>query len=175
MSVRYTQVFPKEDINEYTMIEACAGLYDQSYFKFRNFYYRYDYEADLFVISKARYATEIEVKISLADWKADLVKKKHQSHKELKHFYYAVPEALADKAPVGIDERYGLIVVNQKDNEERMRAKIVKSAHALGGSKVGKYTICKAFVSVYYRQFKLIEANRFLRRELAQLKMHLPT
>jgi len=150
--------WPQVELNEQTMIEACARLYDVSYYKFRNFYYLHNFEADLFLISKARYATEIEIKVSLADWKADLLKKKHQNHKYLKHFYYAVPEILADKAPDGIDERYGLITIKQ-GNEDRLRATIVKHPQNLGGVKVPTSIVVRAFKSCYYKQHEVFRRN----------------
>jgi hypothetical protein len=56
-----------------------------------------NYEADLLIISKAKYATEIEVKISMADWKRDRDKTKHKwsADPRIKYQYYACPYELA--------------------------------------------------------------------------------
>jgi hypothetical protein len=166
----------QEPIDEQTMIHACAQRYDVSYFKFRNFFYRHDHEADLFVISKARYATEIEVKISASDWRADLSKAKHASHRFIKFFYYAVPEELAEKAPDGIDPRYGLLVCKY-GNDGILKSWMKKEAIALPCEKVTKRMICKAFMSSYYRNFTLQSSirslaadNRHLRSRLSELE-----
>lgn len=164
-------VFPKEDVNELTMISACSHLFPSpQYYKFPNFYYRYEYEADLFVFSKARYASEIEVKISLFDWKADLKKKKHADLKYIKHFYYAVPTDLIDKIPDGIDVRYGLIEVYQGNQDSILRARFIKRADNLGATKIPKNIIIKAFRSMYWRNFKLQSNFRHIMNELSQLR-----
>ena len=53
------------------------------------------HECDLLAISVAGYATEIEIKISRADLRADV--KKHHDHKsqKIKFLYFAVPSELA--------------------------------------------------------------------------------
>lgn len=55
------------------------------------------YEIDLLVVSPAKYCTEVEIKISASDIKADIKKdvKAHKSNK-VKYFYYAVPHYLVD-------------------------------------------------------------------------------
>lgn len=56
-----------------------------------------NHEADMLVMSKAGYLTEIEIKRSLSDLKADFKKKHDHSHKLIKKFYYAVPESLLEE------------------------------------------------------------------------------
>jgi hypothetical protein len=59
------------------------------------------WEADLLVLSPSGYLTEVEIKVSLSDWKADFSKKKFGVHQDwaqaamIKQFYYAAPKALA--------------------------------------------------------------------------------
>lgn len=53
-----------------------------------------DHEADLLIMSKSGYLTEIEIKRSLSDLKADFKKKHDHSDDRIKYFYYAVPEKL---------------------------------------------------------------------------------
>lgn len=56
-----------------------------------------NHEADLLVMSKARYLTEIEIKRTWADFMADF-KKKHTHHdRKLSHFYYAVPLSIGER------------------------------------------------------------------------------
>jgi hypothetical protein len=64
------------------------------------------WEADLLVCSKAGFLTEVEVKISAADWKNDRLKDKWKPNvygerksgwSKLKNFYYAAPLELAER------------------------------------------------------------------------------
>ena len=84
------------------------------------------FEADLLVLTKSRYATAIEIKVTKSDLKADL-KKSHIKEIEgvyntltpnmkrwyspLKHFYYAVPENLMQDALNQIPPFCGLFIV----------------------------------------------------------------
>jgi hypothetical protein len=59
-----------------------------------------NYEADMLVVTKSRYCTEIEVKISMADWKKDFEKRKHKRglrDDRIKYQYYAAPTKLAER------------------------------------------------------------------------------
>lgn len=168
--IRTTITDFKEDVHEGSMIAACRQLYDAGYFKFDNFYYCYEYEADLFVVSKARYATEIEVKCSVADWKNDLRKQKHgRLSKYIKHFYFAVPSHLIDKQPEGFDERYGLIEIYH-DKEGRLRPRIIKAAGVLNTLKLHPNIYCKAFKSTYYRYGDLAQNSRNIQRDYHDLQ-----
>lgn len=55
-----------------------------------------DHEADMLVMSKAGYVTELEIKRSLADLKADFKKKHGHSSGIIHKLYYVVPESLKD-------------------------------------------------------------------------------
>lgn len=57
-----------------------------------------DYEADFVVISKSGYMTEVEIKRSLADFKADFNKSHTHNAEQVYYFYYCVPEKIYDKA-----------------------------------------------------------------------------
>ena len=52
------------------------------------------YEADLVVITKAGYMTEIEIKRSWTDFLADFKKRDYHSDARISRFYYAVPECM---------------------------------------------------------------------------------
>jgi len=56
-----------------------------------------NHEADLLIVSKAGYLTEVEIKRTWADFKADFKKKHTHYDSKLSHFYYAVPEKIAQK------------------------------------------------------------------------------
>lgn len=156
-------------LDEYQMINACAGRFSSADYRFCNFYYRRDHEADLFIISKARYATEIEVKLSLADWRADFKKSKHSTNKYIKFFYYAVPDRLVDKAPPEMDSRYGIIAVHQSEYGD-VYTRMVKPAEQMPCVKVPKGIICQAFLSSYYRNIDLRQSNSRLMNEVYRLR-----
>lgn len=52
------------------------------------------YEADLLYITPNRYCTEVEIKISIADFKADFKKKIYHNSDLVRNFYYAFPSEL---------------------------------------------------------------------------------
>lgn len=56
-----------------------------------------NHEADLLIVSKAKYLTEVEIKRTWADFKADFKKNHTHYDSKLSHFYYAVPEKIAQK------------------------------------------------------------------------------
>jgi len=76
------------------------------------------HECDLLVLSKSKYATEIEIKISKSDFKADFKKKHKHDHILIKNFYYAVPEELEEFAVDMIENNNpdaGLYVVKKSN------------------------------------------------------------
>lgn len=56
-----------------------------------------NHEADLLVMSKAKYLTEIEIKRTWADFMADFKKRHTHFDKKLSHFYYAVPLSIGER------------------------------------------------------------------------------
>ena len=83
------------------------------------------WEADLLVASKAGYLTEVEVKISKADWRADKGKTSKfnrlgQPGGRTKFFYYAAPAELARQwEEIGIPAWAGVIAVEARKAESR--------------------------------------------------------
>lgn len=73
-----------------------------------------NYEADLVCLSRSNYCTEIEIKVSKSDLKADKKKKHCHDSNLFKYLYFAVPEAMKDYALLHIPERAGLYVVKPK-------------------------------------------------------------
>lgn len=71
----------------------------------------FDHEMDLCEVSDSGYITEIEIKISRADLKADKDKAVFHTdkHNRIKYLYYAVPNMLASFALQEIPEYAGLI------------------------------------------------------------------
>lgn len=68
-------------------------------------------ECDFLSVSRAGYATEVEIKRSVGDWNADKLKEKWQSpeRRYVKFFYYAVPLKMLDAVPGWVPETAGLI------------------------------------------------------------------
>lgn len=77
-----------------------------------------DYEADLLVVTGSDWLKEIEIKISVADLKADIKKKKHKDWESprnpVKDLYYAIPfevwEKIKENPPV--PDHAGIIVIH---------------------------------------------------------------
>lgn len=57
-----------------------------------------NHEADLCIINKTGYLTEIEIKRSLKDLKADFKKKNFHDDERVYNFYYCLPISIKDKA-----------------------------------------------------------------------------
>jgi hypothetical protein len=55
-----------------------------------------DYEADMLILNRTGYLTEIEIKRSLSDLKADFGKKHKHDDKKVKEFYYCIPDTLLE-------------------------------------------------------------------------------
>lgn len=76
------------------------------------------HECDLLICSKNRYCTEIEIKVSVADFKKDF-EKRHQhrdKYNRIKYFYYAVPHYIYDKIKDLVPEHAGLIIIHEGIN-----------------------------------------------------------
>jgi hypothetical protein len=84
------------------------------------------HEVDLLIVSKNGYCTEVEIKTSISDLKADLKKKHQHKSSRIKYFYFAIPEGLQEKALPLIPERAGLIIVKQGEYDS-VRCDIIKS------------------------------------------------
>ena|ERR1035437_2822130 len=74
------------------------------------------YEADMLVVTRAKFCTEIEVKVSMADWKQDFDKRKHSMpDNRVKFQYYAAPEELANRyTELDLPVNWGVISVSDK-------------------------------------------------------------
>lgn len=72
------------------------------------------YEADLVVLSKNGYATEIEIKTSRKDLLKDKNKKEYHNSNLFKYLFFAVPESLKIVALKEIPKNAGLFLVRKK-------------------------------------------------------------
>lgn len=55
------------------------------------------YEADFLYVTKSDYLYEVEIKISIADFRADQKKNKYHDHPDIRGFYYFIPQELYSK------------------------------------------------------------------------------
>ena len=64
------------------------------------------YEADFVAMSKSGYLTEIEIKRSFSDFKADFNKRHLHNDKLVYYFYYCVPEKIVEKVKTYLTEKF---------------------------------------------------------------------
>lgn len=67
-----------------------------------------DYEADFVIMTPNGYLTEVEIKRSFEDFKADFRKDHKHDDERVYHFYYCVPESIFEKVKAYMDELYRL-------------------------------------------------------------------
>jgi len=100
-----------------------------------------DWEADLIVLTKSGHLKEIEIKVSMTDWKNDELKAKFMRHPNgsgkkdwqyIREFWYAVPEGLADRhGEVWTPDGSGIIAVGADG-----KTKVIRPAKPNRDSKV---------------------------------------
>lgn len=64
------------------------------------------YEADMVIVNKSGYMTEIEIKRSFEDFKADFNKKHSHNYEGAYYFYYCLPASIEDKAMIFLEQIY---------------------------------------------------------------------
>lgn len=107
--------------------------------------------ADLVFVTRARYLTEVEVKISRADWKVDAEKQKWKKNRpHVSRFFYAVPMALAENVPAWVPETAGIIGVGLSDNEVPF-AKEIRAAKRKRCTRLTHAQIAAIHERAYYR------------------------
>jgi len=92
-------------------------------------------EMDLLVVTRSGYLVEVEIKLSRADWKADLAKEKWTmpERRLVSRFYYAVPPELCPaEAPEWVPATSGILHLHPRDYVlEHRKAERVKTAPKL--------------------------------------------
>lgn len=81
-----------------------------------------NHEADIVVMSKAGYLTEVEIKRSYADFIADFRKRHHHEDDLISWYYFAVPQAIAEKCAhklqeVDSEKKWGLLCYDDEAGE----------------------------------------------------------
>ena len=91
------------------------------------------HECDVLVVTKARYAIEVEIKTSKADIVADLKKQHGHESKKLRSLLFAIPKNLEHEHCIDlIPERAGIIIVYEHDhdheNNHRLYCSVLRKA-----------------------------------------------
>lgn len=113
-----------------------------------------DHEADLVVVNKNKYLYEIEIKVSLSDWKADFKKRKwglmeqdinlfgekggYVSHTSaIKRFYYAAPRSLAVRfREIDVPSWAGVIGCQEDDGGKTPMVEILRPAKTIKSFRI---------------------------------------
>lgn len=79
---------------------------------------KFNHECDLLCVTKSNVAHEIEIKISVADLKNDLMKKHGHKSNKIKYLWFAMPEKIYDKGKENIPEQVGVIIIKEPENRK---------------------------------------------------------
>ncbi|MBI3654028.1 MAG: hypothetical protein HY231_23605 [Acidobacteria bacterium] len=120
----------------------------------------FGWEADFISLSRAMYATEYEIKISVADFKAEF-KKKPDKHNHLlnekksrpNYFYFVAPTGL-----IGVEdvpEYAGLILIAKNGLFPYNAIQVVKKARLLHKRKLSEQSLMQLAKSLCYRFWRM--------------------
>lgn len=128
--------------------------------------------ADLVLVSRAGYATEIEIKVSRGDWRNDREKLKWMAHgwtrPHVSRFFYAVPAQLVSAIPAWVPADAGILAVHDglgvhdgraADQVREHRAARRYTARRLSDQQLAQ--IERAFYYRFWRQHMEILGGRF--------------
>lgn len=111
--------------------------------------------ADLAILSRSGYITEIEIKVSLSDWNADREKDKFKTRRpHVRRFFYAVPRALAEKIPDWVPPEAGILTVHAFETGYP-HVRELRPAKALKAEKLPKDRAEALIEACYYRFWRL--------------------
>lgn len=153
-----------KDVVKALYFDNVICLTSQAYVGFRVFLN--SYESDIAIISNSGYVTEIEVKVSVSDFRNEFKQKKkkhfhlascnkkHGNISTFKHFYFAMPKEVYDKVKDEIPEYAGVYIVEYVKDErnyfndmplnyehKRYCANRIKKAPALNTEKASAKTL----------------------------------
>ena len=102
------------------------------------------YEADLLIVSAAGYLTEVEIKVTRADLRADVKKGHGHRSKLVKSLWFAGPESLTAAFLEFAPERAGVLVIREG---ERWASTVVRqpkrNAHASALTMKHQYNLAR--------------------------------
>ncbi len=112
------------------------------------------YRADYMCVNPIGYGTEIEVKVSMSDWKADLKKGKWGGMPDwVVRFIYLVPEHLG--IPDWVPEQAGIWHLYQPPGSSGLKIKVARAPKRIGKTKVPVEIMERWMVNFYYRYWNL--------------------
>jgi len=125
------------------------------------------FECDVYQVTNALYPVEFEIKISVADFRADFTGKpaKHRAldgsalnmpnkmFRRPKRFWYVMPPDIADQVIDQIPDYAGLMIALPWGSASDIRR--VKAAPSLGGEKVTKGAVARMHRNFYHRYWSL--------------------
>lgn len=105
---------PKTRLTSTEIELATARLFGwRNHIMVPNVYWGFDlrYEADLLILNKNNFISEIEIKTTLSDLKRDAGKRKHTQDPDprIKYLYFAFPQYLLEKSLPILPETVGII------------------------------------------------------------------
>lgn len=134
-----------------------AGYFDYA----QNYCFRsvfaFEWEADFVVVSKAMRLWEIEIKVSMGDWRADAEKQKWTSDnwRYISRFYYAVPaKLLKNGIPPWVPEWAGVLALQtgtKPGHTNKLYVRNERQAKNLGGERISDSQLFKLLRSTYFR------------------------
>jgi len=122
------------------------------------------HECDLLIISKSGYATEVEIKVSIADLKKDLIKRHHHIdyRNRIKNLYFAFPEKLEkhlEKYKDFIPPRAGILII-KPDNRVKVLKKPQSNPQSIKFSSTDMYKVARlGSLRIWGLKEKIIKLN----------------
>lgn len=135
---------------------------------------RGEYRADFVMVSTSSYATELEVKVSLGDWRKDLSKPKWIGMPSwITRFVYVVPEQLGIPewvpAHAGVWHVKPARVDHFSTQPDGFEIVVVRAPHVLGRDKLPSTVLATWYRNLYYRYWEQrIDAQRRIPRQVRE-------
>ena len=140
------------------------------------------HECDVLVISKNNYATEIELKATVSDLKAD--KKKLHAHRShyIRQLYFGISDDIPDTALEHIPERAGIICFFERKENTRFRGQLYcrilrRPKPNKGALKITEEQKQHLLKSMYYKYYNLLfkETWKEIKNKLTEAHNGQPT
>jgi len=96
------------------------------------------HECDLLVVSPAGYITEVEIKISKSDIRADLKKRHKHFDTRIKRLFFAIPYNLQDYADL-IPEHAGILAIDDREGRPPSHNRVIVSRQAKEQQRIQMY------------------------------------
>lgn len=123
--------------------------------------------ADLIVISRAGYVTEVEIKVSRYDWEQDRTKRKwltepdlaqrvvYGSRDDISRFFYAVPETIVGFVPEWIPEGVGVLMIRRRKSGGDSVVQVRPAARRKGAKKLNEQEWERIQTNCYMRYWRI--------------------